>query len=510
MSYITDKIKTSDAKFEKIRVEEAIYERNNKKLSVTLLMGRHFTADDERKIAELISKELPFANVSVRIRKTVCAPDVAKNRVLEYIRETCAPVKERVSAKDVKIDVGEDDTLIEILAEEDVCDYFKAKKFDELLKEYLGGYFCDDFRVEYRPRANEDVSDLLSEEKVDYARIELIPPRYFKVDSVTRLFSNDETDEVMYIQDAADRTGELYIAGKVVGIRERTTKTGKPFFIYDFNDGTGRMSGSLFTDNKQTLKKLEKVQEGSEVIVFGKGEVTDAGYHRFSIKTMNFCELPKNFVYQEKQSRRPPETYLIAKPSPIEEIRQTSLFNMDLQIPECFKGTNIVVLDLETTGTSPSDDRITEIGAVRLIDGKVIEKFSTMVNPERKIPEIVVELTGITDEMVANAPTFAEVAGDIYKFCYGSIIVAHNIGFDYPFLKNMSKPSGYVYTNRGIDTLALARAVLPSLGNHKLNTVCDHFGIEFLHHRAYSDALATAQMLIELVRLKGAFPDYDV
>ena len=74
----------------------------------------------------------------------------------------------------------------------------------------------------------------------------------------------------------------------------------------------------------------------------------------------------------------------------------------------------------------------------------------------------------------------------------------------------MSKPSGYVYTNRGIDTLALARAVLPSLGNHKLNTVCDHFGIEFLHHRAYSDALATAQMLIELVRLNGAFPDYDV
>ena len=107
MSYITDKIKTSDAKFEKIRVEEAIYERNNKKLSVTLLMGRHFTADDERKIAELISKELPFANVSVRIRKTVCAPDVAKNRVLEYIRETCAPVKERVSAKDVILKVLE-------------------------------------------------------------------------------------------------------------------------------------------------------------------------------------------------------------------------------------------------------------------------------------------------------------------------------------------------------------------------------------------------------------------
>ena len=168
-----------------------------------------------------------------------------------------------------------------------------------------------------------------------------------------------------------------------------------------------------------------------------------------------------------------------------------------------------MVLDLETTGTSVTDDRITEIGAVRLVDGKVTEKFSTMVNPERKIPEIVVELTGITDDMVANAPTFAEVAGDIYKFCYGSIIVAHNIGFDYPFLKNMSKPSGYLYANRGIDTLALSRELL-TLPNNKLNTVCEHFGIEFLHHRAYSDALATAQMFIELVRLKGEFPEYNV
>lgn len=509
MSVIIDKIRAQDEKYAKIRLEDAVYEKGSKKLTLTFLMGKHFAEEDERKIAGIVAKELPFADVIVRIRKTVCSPDVAKSRICAYIKDTCAPIKSRVTENDIVVEVGENDTKIKILAEEDVCGYLKAKNFETQLTEYLGGFFCDDFIVEYDPRANEDVSDILADEKVDYARIELIPPRYFKVDSVTRLFNNDETDEVMYIQDAAERTGELYIAGKVIGISERTTKTGKPFYIYDFNDGTGRMSGSLFTDNKQTLKKLEKIQEGSEVIVFGKAEVTDAGYHRFSIKSFNFCELPKNFVYQEKQSRRPPETYLIAKPSPIEEVRQTSLFNMNYTVPECFKGKNIVVLDLETTGTSTTDDRITEIGAVRLVDGKVTEKFSTMVNPERKIPEVVVELTGITDEMVADAPTFAEIAGDIYKFCYGSIIVAHNIGFDYPFLKNMSKPSGYLYSNRGIDTLALSRELL-SLPNNKLNTVCEHFGIEFLHHRAYSDALATAQMFIELVRLKGEFPEYNV
>lgn len=510
MSLIIDKIRKSDERFGRIRAEEAVYEKKAKKLTVTFLLSKHFTADDERKIAEMIKDELPFASVSVTIRKTICTPDVAARRICTFINETCTPVRDRITESDLKVTVGENVAFIDVSAEADVCSYLKTKDFETSLGEYLKGYFCEDFVVKYIPRADVDASDVLADEKIDYARIEAIPPRYFKVDSVTRLLSNDETNEVMYIQDAAERTGDLYIAGKIVSIREKTTKTGKPFFIYDLNDGTGRMSGSLFTDNKANLKKLEKLQEGSEVIMFGHGEVTDAGYHRFSIKSINFCELPKDFVYQERQSRRAPESYLVVSPTPVEEVRQTSLFHTDIGIPECFKGTNIVVIDLETTGTSPSDDHITEIGAIRLVDGKVTEKFATMVNPERKIPEIVVELTGITDEMVADAPVFSEVAGDLYKFCYGSIIVAHNIGFDYPFIKNMSKPCGYLYSNRGIDTLALSRAVLPSLSNHKLNTVCDHFGIEFLHHRAYSDALATAQMLIELVRLKGSFPDFDV
>lgn len=510
MSKISDLIQKSDERFAKVRVEEVVYEKKSKRLCVTLLTCRHFLPDDEQFLATLIKKELPFAEPTVRLRKSVCTSDVAVGKICDFIADNCAPIKDRISRSDVSVAVSDDRAEITIFAEEDVCDYLKVKNFAEGLCAYLQGFFCEDFSVSYSPRANEDSSDVLADEKVDYARIELIPPRYFKVNAVTRLMSNDETNEVMYIADAAERTGEIYIAGRVISVREKTTKTGKPFFIYDFSDGTGRMSGSLFTENKATLKKLEKIQEGSEVVVFGKGETTDKGYHRFGIKAMNFCELPKDFVYEERRSRRVPETYLLVQPSRVEEIRQTSLFNMDTSIPACFKGTNIVVIDIETTGTSTTDDRITEIGAIRLVDGKVTEKFATMVNPGRRIPDIVVELTGITDDMVADAPSFDDVAGDLFKFCHGSIIVAHNIAFDYNFIKNMSKPTGYVYGNRGIDTLALSRAVLPDLNNHKLNTVCEHFGIEFLHHRAYSDALATAQLLVELVRLKGSLPEFDV
>ena len=268
------------------------------------------------------------------------------------------------------------------------------------------------------------------------------------------------------------------------------------------------MSGTIFS-TKEVLKKMEKVQEGSEVIAIGKAEVTPDGYHRFTISSLNYCELPKNFVYKERESRKPPETYLTVKPEPIEVSFQTDMFSLVDTTPDCLKGKTFVVLDFETTGTLPQEDKITEIGAVKMVDGKIVEKFATMINPERKIPELIVELTGITDEMVADAPKFEEVAGDLYKFCHGSIIIAHNLPFDYAFLKNMSKPLNYIYSNRGIDTVAFARAVLPQLGHHKLNNICEHFGIELVHHRAYNDAYATAQAFIEMVKIKGELPEFD-
>ena len=510
MSVLTEEIKKLDEKFDKIRLEEAVYDTQTKDLKATFLLSRHFNQDDEKKIEKHIAEKLPFANVKAELKKSVCDPEIVKNRILSYIASNCAPIKERVNADNFVVSVTLGRANVEICAEEEICSYFKAGTFENDLSEYLKGFFCEDFSFSYAPTANSEYGDILAEEKVDYARIEQIPLRYFNVENVTRLFDNNTNDRVMYIADACDKTGELTIAGKVVGRREKLTKTGKPFFILDFNDGTGRMSGSLFTNNKDTLRKMEKVQEGSEVIVLGDAEITDNGYHRFNIKSINFCCLPANFIYEERVSRRPPETYALCSPSPMEEIFQTNMFAVESKIPECLKGTSFVVVDLETTGTSPSDDRITEIGAVKMVDGKITEKFSTMVNPERKIPENVVELTGITDDMVKDAPNFEALAGDIYKFCYGSVIIAHNIAFDYTFLKNQSKAVNYIYSNRGIDTLALSRTVLPDLSNHKLNTVCEKFGIEFLHHRAYSDAFATAQMFIELIKLKGSLPEYDV
>lgn len=509
MSVFIQNIKQLDAKFNKIRLENVVYTKGEKTLEVNFLLHCHFDNSDVELLRKYISEKLPFATVSVRIKKVVCDADLVANRVSEFIVKNCIPVKERVKNEDIKVKIEDEKAIVCINAESEVCSYLQTKNFESSLIEYLEKFFCEEFTVKYDPRKNEDTFDVLAEEKIDYTRIEAIPARYYKVNNVTRLFDNNSTDTVMYIADARERTGEIAIAGKVIGLKQKETKKGKPFYVIDFNDGTGRMSGSVFC-TKETFKKMQKIQEGSEVVAVGEAQVYE-GFHRYTIKSLNFCEFPKDFKYEERASRKPPEYYLLVSPSEVEgEMKQTDMFSVAEKTPECLIGKSFVVLDIETTGTSANEDRVTEIGAVKIIDGKIIEKFVTFVNPERKIPEEVVNLTGINDEMVENAPVFKEIAGDFYKFCYGSIIVAHNINFDYTFIKRLSKPCDYVYGNRGIDTLALSRKLLPNLSNHKLNTVCEHFGIEFLHHRAYSDALATANMFIELVKMNGEMPEFDV
>ena len=141
-----------------------------------------------------------------------------------------------------------------------------------------------------------------------------------------------------------------------------------------------------------------------------------------------------------------------------------------------------------------------------MIDGVATEYFSTLVNPEKHLPQEVVDLTGITDDMVKDAPKFSEVCGDFYKFCYGSTLVAHNIEFDSRYIKKESEAIDFYFDNPQMDTLALARENIFDVSNHKLNTLCDKFGITFRHHRAYADAWATSELFVEIIRIRKSLP----
>ena len=166
--------------------------------------------------------------------------------------------------------------------------------------------------------------------------------------------------------------------------------------------------------------------------------------------------------------------------------------------------TDFVVVDVETTGAKTPPCRITEIGAYRISRGRIVAEFQTLVNPQTPIPPFVVQLTGITDQMVRHAPIFTEVVPRWLRFADMAVLVAHNAQFDVRFL---NYEIAHVFPNHRMAnahlcTVALSRRLLPALSNHRLHTLADHFAISIHNrHRAAGDALATAEVFLHLLDL---------
>ena len=158
-------------------------------------------------------------------------------------------------------------------------------------------------------------------------------------------------------------------------------------------------------------------------------------------------------------------------------------------------------VDLETTGLDPKQDKIIEIGAIRVEDGIIQEQFSTFVNPRRKLEPQVEELTGICDEMVADAPDIGAVIGRVLDFCGGLPILGHHIIFDYSFLKRAAVNAGLSFEKSGIDTLALCRRFMPGEEKKNLSSACRYFGVEQQSaHRALADAVSAHLLYQAMVR----------
>lgn len=161
----------------------------------------------------------------------------------------------------------------------------------------------------------------------------------------------------------------------------------------------------------------------------------------------------------------------------------------------------LVFLDLETTGATATHDRVTEIGLVEVSDGRLVTEWSTLVNPETRIPPFIETLTGITNEMVANAPTFAELSEELLQRLTGKLLVAHNARFDYGFLKNEFRRAGLRYTSKVLCTVKLSRRLFPQHHRHNLDSLIERHGLSCTsRHRALGDAQVLWQFVQKLYR----------
>ncbi len=161
---------------------------------------------------------------------------------------------------------------------------------------------------------------------------------------------------------------------------------------------------------------------------------------------------------------------------------------------------DFVVFDIETTGFSPVENRIIEIGAVKVCGGKIVDRFSVFVNPEVPIPFEIEKLTGIRDDMVIDAEKIESVLPQFLTFCEGCMLVAHNAGFDMSFIIENCDRQGIAHDFTYVDTVGMARVMLPAQAKHTLDAVAKTLGVSLEnHHRAVDDAEATAQIFVKLI-----------
>jgi DNA polymerase III subunit epsilon len=162
---------------------------------------------------------------------------------------------------------------------------------------------------------------------------------------------------------------------------------------------------------------------------------------------------------------------------------------------------SFISIDLETTGLNPKTDKIIEIGAVKINRGKVVDTFATYINPGRKLPSCITEITGIRETDLAEAPTIKDMIASFHHFLGDEVVLGHSVMFDYSFLKRACVNEKLDFEKKALDTLKIARAYLPELESRTLSNLCGYFKIEHHAHRAFEDAMATFLLYQKLEEL---------
>lgn len=336
----------------------------------------------------------------------------------------------------------------------------------------------------------------------------IVSARTFKICDYVAL-DGAAPQTALYCADLEGDLQNVTVCGAIVQIEEKLSKNEKPYFRIFVSDGSGQ-AGGLYFPRKAYLERARSLKPGDMVCLTGSMELYRESYS-FRVNRVDYGSPPKGFVPEGRPSRAVPTAYRTVFPQPAEDLAQADVFG-GKELPEQIKRGRFVVFDLETTGLNNNPvgaamDRIIEFGAVKIEGGRILEKFSSFVACPVKLSKEIVEITGINDEMLLGAPEIKDVIADFFKFCDGCILVGHNVQFDYRFIRYYGEKEGYLFSQRQYDTLAFSQELL-SLKNYKLNTVADHFGFTFRHHRAFDDAFVTAKIFLELARLKGDLPKF--
>ena len=367
-------------------------------------------------------------------------------------------------------------------------------------------------------------------------------------------------ESLIRISDASPEEGRVALYGELSNMETKELRSGKILVSFDLYDGTGSLTCKSFLKPEQADDVISKLKKARGVKLCGNlGFSNFSGEVEMIANTIVETKGLERVVRRDDSEVKRVELHLHTKMSQMDGmssaadlIKRAMSWGMKSiaitdhgvvqSFPEAHKllgrnnpdmkviygveaylapdkkpsvknikgqslDTTYCVLDLETTGFSPRLEKITEIGVMKYQDGKVIDKFSCFVNPEKSIPPRVVEVTGITDDMVRNAETIDKVFPKLLEFIKDSVLVAHNAEFDVGFLRHFAKELGYEFDFTYLDTLSLAYELFPEYKTYKLGRIAKNLGIKVdVAHRALDDVDTTVKVfkvMLDMLKERG-------
>lgn len=413
-------------------------------------------------------------------------------------------------------------------------------------------------KIEKNKSSNIEKEKVNEEEKINMP----IPPLPVEEDTPLILGRNPNIKEnLIKIEDLTVDDGRVSIEGDILNIDTRELKSGKTLMTFDIYDGTSTLTCKAFLTPENVKNVVSKMKKAKGAKIAGNAQFDQyAGELTIMANTIVETAGLKKKVRQDLAKVKRVELHMHTQMSQMDAMTSAKdLIKRAMQwgmksiaitdhgvvqsFPEAHKllgvdnpdmkviygveaylapdktaivtnskgqdiDTTYCVLDLETTGFSAVTEKITEIGIMKMLNGEVIDEFSTFVNPQKHIPQRVTEVTNITDEMVADAPTIEEIFPKVLEFIKGSVLVAHNAGFDIGFLKQNAKALGYEFNYTYLDTLSLAKDLFPDYKKYKLGKIAENLGIKVeVAHRALDDVDTTVKVfrvMLDMLKKRGA------
>ena len=486
----------------KIQVDKQV-----KEATFFLTTDRSYTAEELSEVKKITQAFVPDGvNAQVKITKLV--PDVGaiQSKILQFLTARSPGMSAFICQQDVQVSLDQSGArfCIDVSAEEKRL-LQKADLLDGICAD-LSKVFCGSYIGTIR-EVDKTMPEFTEENPIVEEMEETLQARIFPIAEYSSIDGGERPTHATCIADCRQESDNLTVCGVILSVQERQTGKGKPFFSFILSDGTDKMRITYFS-KQSTLEKIRALKEGDSIVCQGANEVYN-GSLSYNAKRINRGSMPKDYRIEEREMKKAPLAYHTVFPEPCADYTQTNLFVAD-ELPAALTDNRFVVFDLETTGLNNTPvggvmDRIIEVGAVKIENGQITQKFSTLVACDKRLSEEIISLTGIDDAMLVGAPEIQKVIPDFYKFCDGCQLVGHNVTFDYRFVEFYANKERYSFTQDRYDTLTLAQELL-RLPNYKLNTLADYYGLSFNHHRAYEDAFTTAKIFIELIKQRKSLP----